>query len=199
METKICETPTRAIGPARAIGMHAMALCMLTTTGPLLYGCSTTDELEAMRTTMSANKRSVETRLRQLEDSRKKLEDRQAALDRHLEERLAKTSDLDQRYQATLEDHGRSLTVYEDSIARLSGMVRDSAGDIRELRQTLQKEEGAISRVLDAEEAFHKEGLRSLQIIRNDLSSGTGKSGKSRRTATQRETDDMGFDEQLLR
>jgi hypothetical protein len=199
MEMKICEIPTRTIGPARAIGMHAMALCMLTTTGPLLYGCATTDELEAMKTTMSASKRSIETRLRYLEDSRRKLEDRQAALDRHLEESIAKTSDLDKRFQATLEDHGRTLIIHQDSMARLSDTVRDSAGDIRELRQTLQNEEGAISRILDAEEAFHKEGLRSVQMIRNDLSSGTSKSGKSRRTATRRGTDDMGFDEQLLR
>lgn len=199
MEIKICETPRRAVGPARAIGMHAVALCMLATSGPLLYGCATTDELEAMQTTMSANKRSVETRLRQLEDSRKKLENRQAVLDRHLEDSIAKTSDLDKRYQATLEDHGRTLTVHQDSLVRLSDTVRDSSADLRELRQTLQNEEGAISRILDAEEAFHKEGLRSIQTIRNNLSSGTSKSGKSRPTATRRGTDDMRVDEELLR
>jgi septal ring factor EnvC (AmiA/AmiB activator) len=175
--------------------------------GPLLSlaGCATTDELDAMRATMnatiSANKRSLDGRIHQLEELKKKWEEQQAQMTKSMQDTAARISELDKDYQARFSDQARALTGYQDSIGRLSDTVKANAGDLAELRQSLQSEEGAMLRILDAEEAFHKEGLRSVQSIRNDLSAGKGRYYKSRGTTSMRReaTDDLTVGERLLR
>jgi chromosome segregation ATPase len=178
---------------AAGVGLWAMMMV-----GPLLYGCASTDDLDALRATMSAtisaNKRSLDGRIHQLEEARKKSDEQHAQLMQLTKEAVAKIGEVERIYQAKVGE-------YQQSMSRLADTVKTNSGEIDDLRQNLQHEQGAIARVLDAEEAFHKEGLRSVQAIRDDLGSVKGKWSRHRGASSMRQdtSADLSFDERLLR
>jgi hypothetical protein len=147
------------------IKFMSLAILMFT---PLLFGCASVEDLDVLNKTMSANKRTIEMRIHKLEQSGKQLEERHAALHKHVEETMRHLSDTTQRYEASLD--------------------------------VVESQQGAIAKLLDAQEAFHREGLRSVQGIRSNLGSGPASFGINSRTEkSPRGLPEIASDEPLRR
>jgi hypothetical protein len=111
-------------------------------------GCATIDELDAakasMRASLGATKQSLEGRIRQLEDTKKKWEDQQTHL-------------------------AKAIKSQEEASARIAELENVTLRELAELRMVWQREKGALVQMLDAEEAVYRAGLLSIQRARTGL------------------------------
>jgi uncharacterized membrane protein YccC len=149
-------------------------------------GCATTDELEAVKvsltTSLSAAKRHLDSRIHQLENDRKQWEALHAQmlkLAKSQEDTVARISELDIVHQ----EHGRVLSGQQEALTKVRETVKVTAKDVAELRAVWEGEEGALAHLLEAEEAVYREGLSTIQRIRGEWMNLKGRSpGSLRRT-----------------
>lgn len=142
-----------------------------------LHGCATNDELQAlkfsmnesvnslratMNTSLDANRQSTNSQLKQFEEA-KKHSDEQYAAD------IARLSALEEQVTIGLTAMQRRLKEQENALSRISVEVREAKRELADFSGALQGRETALAALLEAEETVHREGIRHVQRIRNEL------------------------------
>lgn len=145
-----------------------------------LTGCATSDELEAMKAAMNSSlvttKRSLENRLQQLEQAKKRSDEEYTAQMTRLVKLQEEAASRLAEVQHTLAEQRRELTGQQEVLHRIGEQVKDTTRDLADVRGVIQGEDGALAQLLEAEETVYREGIRHVQRIRGELMSVMGRS-----------------------
>jgi exonuclease VII large subunit len=150
----------------------------ITALGLMPYGCATVEEVEALKQTMNEQRFAAEQRMKMLDEYGKQTEEKLEQYGKQTEERHA-------RLQKNMDKN------MEESMANVSELNRRFQTALSSFKSVQR----ALSNLLDAQESFHRDGLRSLQGVRHDLALERNRSDSNERAEARQGIYGVPFDE----